>query len=77
MDTGRLMKIVLSVGLRLVNLARFARDQSKYYVESAPSPDEDQNSNSSASLLNSKTAFSMELVFCPLLHRYALLTFSA
>src|SRR5580658_5556117 len=57
MATGSRTEIVRNVGLSLTNLTRFARDQSTYSVESAPSPVEDQNSNSSASLLNSGTFF--------------------
>jgi len=36
-------EIVLSVGLRFGNFARFAFDQSRNLVESAPSPRDDQN----------------------------------
>ena len=60
--TGSRTEIVLSVGFRLGNLARFALDQSTNSVESAPAPFDDQNSNSSVSFLNLGIAFFMPFV---------------
>src|ERR1035441_8684845 len=53
MATGRRTEMVRNVGLSLTNFTRLACDQSTYSVESAV----DQNSNSSASFLNSGTFF--------------------
>jgi hypothetical protein len=69
MATGSRTEIVLSVGFRLGNLARLACDQSKYSVESAPAPIEDQNSNSSASLWNSGIAFFTLIEYRSVSHR--------
>src|ERR1035437_5132858 len=53
MATGSRTEMVRRVGLSLTNFTRRPLDQSTYSVESAV----DQNSNSSASLLNSGTFF--------------------
>src|SRR6185437_5079012 len=57
MATGSRTEMVRSVSLSLTSLTRRPLDQSTYWVESAPAPIEDQNSNSSSSFLNSGTFF--------------------
>src|SRR5580658_9873304 len=57
MATGSRTEIVRNVGLSLTNFICLVPDQSTNLVESAPSPVEDQNSNSSSSFLNSGTFF--------------------